>query len=87
MWGSGGPTFSLSIFPMPSTTSSPSASARGSTGGSFRWLICLLLFLATAVNYIARQILALPKPMPEPFGTAENVTYGYAGLFSVYAFA
>jgi ACS family hexuronate transporter-like MFS transporter len=26
-----------------------------------RWVICLLLFLATTVNYIDRQILALVK--------------------------
>ena len=29
----------------------------------FRWLICALLFLATTINYIDRQILALLKPM------------------------
>ena len=31
--------------------------------GRYRWLICTLLFLATTVNYIDRQILALLKPM------------------------
>ncbi len=31
--------------------------------GRYRWLVCVLLFLATTVNYIDRQILALLKPM------------------------
>ena len=31
--------------------------------GRYRWLICTLLFLATTVNYIDRQILALLKPI------------------------
>ena len=29
--------------------------------GRYRWVICALLFLATTVNYIDRQILALVK--------------------------
>ncbi|MFZ5892871.1 MAG: MFS transporter [Myxococcota bacterium] len=33
------------------------------TVGRYRWLVCTLLFLATTVNYIDRQILALVKPM------------------------
>ena len=31
--------------------------------GRYRWLICALLFLATTINYIDRQILALLKPV------------------------
>jgi ACS family hexuronate transporter-like MFS transporter len=31
--------------------------------GRYRWLICLLLFLATTVNYFDRQILSLLKPI------------------------
>ena len=31
--------------------------------GSYRWVICGLLFFATTVNYIDRQILSLLKPM------------------------
>jgi ACS family hexuronate transporter-like MFS transporter len=30
--------------------------------GNFRWVICGLLFFATAINYIDRQILAILKP-------------------------
>lgn len=31
-------------------------------GGNYRWLICSLLFAATTINYIDRQILGILKP-------------------------
>ena len=31
--------------------------------GRYRWVICALLFFATTINYIDRQILSLLKPM------------------------
>ena len=31
--------------------------------GRYRWLVCALLFFATTVNYIDRQILSLLKPI------------------------
>ncbi len=34
-----------------------------STIGRYRWLICGLLFFATTINYIDRQILSLLKPI------------------------
>jgi MFS transporter, ACS family, hexuronate transporter len=34
-----------------------------SSFGRYRWLVCLLLFLATTINYIDRQILSLLKPI------------------------
>jgi MFS transporter, ACS family, hexuronate transporter len=36
-------------------------SALGKTIGKYRWLVCFLLFLATTINYIDRQILSLLK--------------------------
>ena len=33
------------------------------TVGNYRWVICALLFLATTINYVDRQILALLKPI------------------------
>ena len=44
----------------PSTTSEATAPQRA--GGNYRWTICALLFFATTVNYIDRQVLALLKP-------------------------
>lgn len=38
---------------------SPSASG----AGRYRWLVCALLFFATTVNYMDRQILSLLKPL------------------------
>jgi hypothetical protein len=29
----------------------------------FRWVICALLFFATAINYIDRQVIGLLKPV------------------------
>jgi ACS family hexuronate transporter-like MFS transporter len=47
-------------------TASPIATAaiasRGLTA-RYRWLVCALLFLATTINYIDRQILSLLKPI------------------------
>ena len=46
----------------------PAASSRANRGdpptgrGRYRWLVCGLLFFATTVNYLDRQILALLKP-------------------------
>src|SRR6185503_360328 len=45
------------------TTTIPSA-ARGRTAGigRFRWTICALLFFATTINYIDRQVLGILAP-------------------------
>jgi MFS transporter, ACS family, hexuronate transporter len=58
------------------------------TVGRFRWTICALLFLATTINYIDRQILSLIKPIlddelkwsNEQFGYANSVFQGVYGL-------
>ncbi len=44
--------------------------------GRYRWFICLLLFLATTVNYIDRQILALLKPILDDQLGWTNEQYG-----------
>jgi len=48
------------VRPGASATESLAASAGGAIG-RYRWVICSLIFLATTVNYIDRQILALIK--------------------------
>jgi ACS family hexuronate transporter-like MFS transporter len=41
--------------------------------GSFRWVICFLLFFATAINYIDRQVFALLGPgLTEEFHWSES---------------
>ncbi len=56
--------------------------------GRYRWWICTLLFLATTINYIDRQILSLLKPMldeelkwtNEQFGQVNSVFQGAYAL-------
>ncbi|MDB6110164.1 MAG: major facilitator superfamily protein, partial [Pedosphaera sp.] len=44
-------------------TSRPPSQKGGSAATNYRWLICTLLFFATTINYIDRQILSLVKPI------------------------
>lgn len=53
---------------------SPASEARPS---SFRWFICALLFLATTINYIDRQILSLLKPILNEELHWTNEQFGY----------
>jgi MFS transporter, ACS family, hexuronate transporter len=56
--------------------------------GNYRWTICSLLFLATTINYVDRQILSLIKPIldeelkwtNEQFGLANSIFQGVYGL-------
>jgi MFS transporter, ACS family, hexuronate transporter len=56
--------------------------------GKHRWLVCALLFLATTINYIDRQILSLLKPIldnelgwtNQEFG---NVNAAFQGAYAV----
>lgn len=47
-----------------------------STASSYRWVILALLFFATTINYIDRQILALLKPMLDDELHWTNADYG-----------
>ena len=40
----------------------PANRQRSAAGGNYRWVICALLFFATTINYIDRQILGILKP-------------------------
>src|SRR4051812_19008708 len=44
---------------------------------SFRWVICLLLFLATTINYMDRQILGLLAPTLEKVIGWNELQYGH----------
>jgi ACS family hexuronate transporter-like MFS transporter len=46
-------------------------------GGGFRWTVCGLLFAATSINYMDRQVLGILKPvLQEHIGFSET-QYGY----------
>jgi ACS family hexuronate transporter-like MFS transporter len=79
---------------MPPTTTPSIQGATVTPGriGNYRWVICTLIFLATTINYIDRQILALIKEFldqelgwtNEQFGLVNSAFQGaYAvGLFA-----
>ena len=50
--------------------------ARAPSASRFRWVIVALLFCATTINYIDRQILALLKPMLDTELGWTNEQYG-----------
>jgi MFS transporter, ACS family, hexuronate transporter len=53
------------------------APAPSPRGGSYRWVICGLLFLATTINYIDRQVVALLGPtLSAQFGWTD-IDYSY----------
>ncbi len=45
----------------PDESAARTGPGAGGAGGNVRWTICALLFLATTINYVDRQILALIK--------------------------
>lgn len=52
--------------------------------GNYRWTICALLFFATTVNYLDRQVLSLLKPhLEEIFGWTNS---DYADIAAVFQF-
>lgn len=54
------------------------------TIGKYRWTICALLFFATTVNYLDRQVLSLLKPsLEEKFGWSNS---DYADIAAVFQF-
>ncbi|HKJ45148.1 MAG TPA: MFS transporter [Balneolales bacterium] len=45
--------------------------------GSFRWTICALLFLATTINYVDRQVISILAPMLQNKIGFDQLQYGY----------
>ena len=54
--------------------------ARSSPGarlGRVRWTICAMLFVATSINYMDRQVIAILKPTLQHSIGLTEVSYGY----------
>ena len=52
--------------------------------GKYRWTICALLFFATTINYLDRQVLSLLQPLlSEKFGWSNT---NYANIASTFQF-
>jgi ACS family hexuronate transporter-like MFS transporter len=49
--------------PSAAKVGEPPGETTSSALGNHRWLVCALLFLATTINYVDRQILSLLKPI------------------------
>ncbi|OFA02683.1 MFS transporter [Duganella sp. HH101] len=60
------------------------AQAVGQTVGKYRWTICALLFFATTVNYLDRQVLSLLAPdLSKEFGWSNT---DYANIAAAFQF-
>lgn len=47
------------------------------TSGNYRWTICILLFFATTINYLDRQVMGLLKPVLEQEYNWSEQDYSY----------
>src|SRR5580700_4235584 len=66
--------------PTVSATTTSTLNSMGEKVGRYRWKICALLFFATTINYIDRQVLALLKPVLQDPASGIGLTevnYGY----------
>lgn len=62
----------------------PSSSSVKQVIGNYRWTICALLFFATTINYLDRQVLSLLQPeLEERFGWSNT---DYANIAAVFQF-
>src|SRR4029077_20442510 len=70
-----------------STVAAAGGSFATTTIGRYRWLICSLLFLATTINYIDRQVLALIKSTLDTELGWTNTQYGWTNSAFQLAYA
>jgi ACS family hexuronate transporter-like MFS transporter len=65
-------------------TQNSTIAAAANAGGNFRWTICALLFFATTVNYLDRQVLSLLAPsLSKEFGWSNT---DYANIAAAFQF-
>jgi ACS family hexuronate transporter-like MFS transporter len=55
----------------------PSTLSAGPRLGRIRWTVCAMLFAATSINYMDRQVIAILKPTLEHSIGMTEVAYGY----------
>ena len=61
------------------------ANQQGNFIGRYRWTICALLFFATTINYLDRQVISLVKPdLDKEFGWSKT---DYANITAAFQFA
>jgi ACS family hexuronate transporter-like MFS transporter len=72
---------------MTTDLQSPALTLAQSTIGRYRWWICALLFFATTINYIDRQILSLLKPILDNELGWTNEEFGMVNAAFQFAYA
>jgi len=55
----------------------PNTLSAGTRLGRIRWTVCAMLFVATSINYMDRQVIAILKPTLEHSIGMTEVNYGY----------
>jgi ACS family hexuronate transporter-like MFS transporter len=60
----------------------------GIRAGSYRWVVCGLIFLATTVNYIDRQVIGILKPtLQHELGWSEidygNIVFAFTLAYAI----
>ena len=63
----------MSALPVERAQVSPAVAPRSE---HYRWVICGLLFLATTINYIDRQVIGILKPMLQTQFAWSEIDYG-----------
>jgi MFS transporter, ACS family, hexuronate transporter len=58
-------------------TRSEAGSSPGVPSGRVRWTICAMLFVATSINYMDRQVIAILKPTLQHSIGLTELSYGY----------
>jgi ACS family hexuronate transporter-like MFS transporter len=62
-------------------------SSPGASLGRVRWTICAMLFVATSINYMDRQVLSILKPTLEHSIGMTELDYGHIVGFFTFAYA
>lgn len=63
--------------PEKATNGAPVPDVPPAPGGRYRWTVCALLFFATTINYVDRQILGLLAPLLQKDIGWSELEYGY----------
>ena len=66
---------------------SQTAPSSAAPSTNYRWIVCALLFFATTINYIDRQILAMIKPILDEQLHWTNEQFGYTNAFFQLSYA
>lgn len=69
------------------TPSAIEAALHAPAGGNLRWVICSLLFFATTLNYMDRQVLGLLAPLLQKTFGWTDIQYGNIVQMFFYAYA